>query len=88
MANHAHLVVGVEGDPDPEQILHSFKSYASRSLNRRWGKPANGTWWTESGSKRKLPDDRAVRDTVQYVRDQEFALVMWVNPDPAGERGV
>jgi REP element-mobilizing transposase RayT len=40
MANHTHLVVGLEGDPDPAQVLHSFKSYASRALNARWGKPA------------------------------------------------
>jgi REP element-mobilizing transposase RayT len=78
MANHAHLVVGVPGDPDPEQLLHSFKSYASRVLNRRCGKPVNGTWWTESGSKRKLPDETAVRVAVVYVRDQPYPLLVWL----------
>jgi REP element-mobilizing transposase RayT len=81
MANHVHLVVGVLGDPDPEKILHDFKSYASRVLNRKWSRPPNGTWWTESGSKRKLGDDQAVADGVQYVRDQEFPLVVWINEE-------
>ena len=32
MTNHFHLVVGAEGDPDPERILGDFKSYDSRRL--------------------------------------------------------
>jgi REP element-mobilizing transposase RayT len=49
MHNHAHLVVWVPGDPDPEKLLHSFKSYATRTLNKRFGRRE---WWTESGSTR------------------------------------
>lgn len=66
MANHVHLVVLVPGDPEPDRLLHAFKSYASRRLNR------SGTrreWWTSSGSTRKLPDERAIRAAVRYVRD-------------------
>jgi REP element-mobilizing transposase RayT len=94
MANHVHLVVGVPGDPAPEKLLHDFKSYASRTLNRLWSRPVNGTWWTESGSKRKLRDGSAVLAAVQYVRDQEYPLVIWVNEEAlvpygalTGERG-
>src|SRR5436309_596775 len=58
MDNHIHIVVTVPGDPPPADVLGDFKSYGSRALNRRWGKRPNGTWWTESGSKRKLPDER------------------------------
>ena len=57
MPKHAHLVVGVFGDPDPGKVLGDFKSYASRALNKKWGKPESGTWWTEKGSKRKLRDE-------------------------------
>ena len=81
MANHVHLVVGVVGDPDPERILHSFKSYASRVLNKQWQRPRNGTWWTSSGSKRKLPSERAVTGAVRYVLDQKHPLVVW-EPGP------
>jgi REP element-mobilizing transposase RayT len=74
MANHVHLVVGVIGDPEPSELLKTFKSYASRVLNERWPRPASGTWWTSSGSTRKLGDDAAIVVATRYVRDQEFVL--------------
>jgi REP element-mobilizing transposase RayT len=90
MDNHIHIVVTVPGDPPPADILGDFKSYGSRVLNRRWGHRPNGTWWTESGSKRKLRDERAVADATRYVECQQFPLVVWtaekgiIHP---GERG-
>jgi REP element-mobilizing transposase RayT len=81
MANHIHVVVGVPGDPPPEDILGDFKSYGSRKLNRRWGKPKSETWWAESGSKRKLPNEDAVVAAIVYVRDQEHPLVVWLSPE-------
>lgn len=82
MANHCHMVVGVAGDPEPETLLQSFKSYGSRVLNRKWTRPKSGTWWTESGSKRKLPDDVAVLTAIQYVVDQKFPLLIWTTEVP------
>ncbi|MEX0728683.1 MAG: transposase [Planctomycetaceae bacterium] len=79
IANHIHLVVGVFGDPDPEDLLRDFKSYASGSLNRSFPRPASGTWWTESGSKRKVKDPRHFDAVVRYVRNQKGALVVWEN---------
>jgi REP element-mobilizing transposase RayT len=78
MDNHIHLVVGVPDDPSPGKILGDFKAYGSRPLNRRWGRPRSGTWWTYDGSKRKLPDAGAVRAAIAYVRDQPGALVVWL----------
>ena len=78
MANHVHLVVGVLGDPEPELLLRDFKSYASRRLNQRFERPASGTWWTESGSRRKLPDEGAVIAAVGYLRNQEYPLMVWI----------
>jgi REP element-mobilizing transposase RayT len=78
MANHFHIVVGVPGDPDPAKLLGDFKSYGSRALNGRWAKPASGTWWTESGSRRKLPDEAAVLAAIHYVKNQPNCLVLWV----------
>jgi REP element-mobilizing transposase RayT len=90
MANHVHLVVGVPGDPEPSKLLAVFKSYASRALNRQFGAPASRTWWTESGSKRKLPNDDAILAATRYVRDQQFPLATWLDPqiavDLPGER--
>ncbi|MDB5306984.1 MAG: hypothetical protein JWO38_1186 [Gemmataceae bacterium] len=88
MENHVHLVVTVPGDPDPSDILGDFKGYGSRVLNRRWGKRPNGTWWTEGGSKRKLPDEQAVAGAVGYVLRQRAPLLVWAHPDVTpDERG-
>ncbi len=87
MATHVHIVVGVFGDPDPEDILGDFKSYGSRALNRRWDRPQSETWWTESGSKRKLRDELAVLVAVEYIRHQPNPLVIWIageDPPPVG----
>jgi hypothetical protein len=53
MSNHFHIVVAVSGDPDPGTLLGDFKSYGSRKLNRRWGKPPSETWWTGGGVEAK-----------------------------------
>jgi REP element-mobilizing transposase RayT len=81
MANHVHLVVGVLGDPEPERLLKDFKSYGSRALTRGWGRPVSETWWTQSGSKRKLRDADAVRRAIIYVRDQERPLLIWLSEE-------
>ncbi|MFO0978719.1 MAG: transposase [Planctomycetaceae bacterium] len=80
MANHLHVVLGVPGDPDPEDLLRDLKAYGSRALNRTYGKQKAGTWWTESGSKRKLPDSTAIEFAIKYLRDQQFPLLIWINP--------
>ena len=79
MQDHFHAVLEVQGDPDPNNLLRDLKSYASRALNSRWPRPASNTWWTESGSKRKLPNKAAVRAAVEYVREQSSPLALWVD---------
>ena len=82
MANYFHLVVGVNGDPDPAKVLGDFKSWGTRSLSARFGAPASRTWWTERGSKRKLPDDNAIQRAVEYVRwKQPNPLAVWPTDD-------
>jgi REP element-mobilizing transposase RayT len=78
MHNHFHKVVQVRDDPDPGKILADFKAYGSRALNRRYGKPPSETWWTTKGSKRKLQDERAVENAINYVLyKQPRPLVVW-----------
>jgi REP element-mobilizing transposase RayT len=77
MSNHFHVVVQVSDDPEPGRLLADFKAYLSRALNRRFGKPPAGTWWTTNGSKRKLPDDRALAAATGYVLRQPNPLVVW-----------
>jgi len=88
MANHFHLVVTAAEDVHSTVLLRDFKSYASRALNRKWPKPASGTWWTESGSRRPLPDERAVETATEYVRRQQSPLALWLASDnnPSGGR--
>jgi REP element-mobilizing transposase RayT len=67
MFNHAHLVVGVPGDPEPDRVRETFKSWATRAVKRLRPVPPNGTFWTAKGSNPKLPDAAAVRAAVVYV---------------------
>jgi REP element-mobilizing transposase RayT len=78
MRNHVHLVVAVPGDPDPANLLRDFKSYGSRPLTRRRGRPTSETWWTQSGSRRKLPDVEAVTRAIEYARNQPHTLIVFV----------
>ncbi len=76
MFNHFHIVVGVSGDPNPSKVLGDFKSWATRALSQRFGAPASDTWWTERGSKRKLPNEEAILAAIHYVLyDQPNPLV-------------
>jgi REP element-mobilizing transposase RayT len=78
MANHFHLVVQVEDDPHPRKVLADFKAYGTRVLNRRYGKTPSETWWTDKGSKRKLPDERALAAAIHYVLyKQPHPLIVW-----------
>jgi REP element-mobilizing transposase RayT len=67
MYNHTHIVVGLPGDPDPQSILETLKSWATRAVKKSRPLPPNGTFWTAKGSKRKLPDEAAVGAAVVYV---------------------
>jgi REP element-mobilizing transposase RayT len=84
MRNHVHLVVRVEGDPAPDTLLRDFKSYGSRRLNRLF--EPRERWWTQSGSKRKLPDSTAAATAVRYVRNQQYPLIVWL-PDEQPPNG-
>ena len=95
MATHFHALLTVSGDPDPATLLRDLKSYASRALNRQWSKPASGTWWTQSGSRRKKTGEPAIRAAVAYVWNQPKCLARhadaqipheWLERQSQGER--
>jgi hypothetical protein len=78
MTNHFHLVVQLADDPEPRKVLADFKASGSRVLNRRYGKPASETWWTGNGSKRKLKDEEALLNAINYVLyKQPNPLLVW-----------
>ncbi|MFO0802037.1 MAG: transposase [Gemmataceae bacterium] len=84
MSNHFHLVVTAKAEILTDAMLRDFKAYASRALNCRRPKPASGTWWTSSGSRRRLPDDRALDAAIAYVLNQHSPLAVY--PEPSGGR--
>ena len=85
MHNHVHLLVGVTGDPDPSSLLRDFKSYGSRALNSRFGRPVSGTWWTEQGSKRKIDDWENLETVLCYIRQQHRPLAIWEDVRDLGQ---
>ncbi len=80
MAQHVHWVVTLPDPIDVSDALRDFKSYGSRALSLRFGKPASGTWWTSKGSTRWLPDESALLAAIEYVRNQQSPLVVWLKP--------
>jgi REP element-mobilizing transposase RayT len=83
MTNHVHIVFGVPRDPDPSKMLHDWKSYATRALNKRHGRP-QVRWWADGGSMRILSDHANRLGAIQYVRDQAGALLMWLSDEAVG----
>jgi REP element-mobilizing transposase RayT len=81
MANHVHVLLAVEGDPDPENILRDLKSYGSRALSRTFERPISSTWWTKSGSKRRVKEEENVVAVHKYILEQENPLALWVAKD-------
>jgi REP element-mobilizing transposase RayT len=79
MANHIHVVLGVPGDPDSEKLLGDLKAWGTRRLNDGWGRRAR--WWTQGGSRRPKKTATALREALKYVRDQPYALVVWLDPE-------
>ena len=77
MPNHVHVVLGVSERIPGNRILQKLKSYTSRALNCRYGKGNPRRWWTRRGSRRLLPDRRAVIAAVHYVQNQHHPLVVW-----------
>jgi REP element-mobilizing transposase RayT len=63
--NHVHAVV--EAEERPEKIMHAFKSYASRNLNRLGIDEPDRKRWARHGSTRWLWKDRDVQNAIRYV---------------------
>ena len=80
MFNHVHILIEVGDEANPDDVLRDLKSYGSGALNKRFGKPESGTWWTVSGSKRRK-DPSAIPALIEYLKRQENPLVLWINPN-------
>jgi len=63
--NHVHAVV--EAEVRPETVMHAFKSYASRDLNRLGTDEPERKRWARHGSTRWLWKDEEVEEVIRYV---------------------
>ena len=63
--NHVHVVV--EADVRPEMVMNTFKSYASRGLNRLGNEGPDRKRWARHGSTRWLWKDEDVQEAIHYV---------------------
>jgi REP element-mobilizing transposase RayT len=64
-SNHVHVVA--EADLPPEKVMHAFKSYASRHLNRLGIDGPERKRWARHGSTRWLRKDEDVQESIRYV---------------------
>jgi REP element-mobilizing transposase RayT len=78
MSNHVHLVVEVTGDISAAKLLTDFKAYSTRRLNNNFSPGTKQKWWTERGSTRALRNSDAVEAAIEYVKNQEVPLVVWL----------
>jgi REP element-mobilizing transposase RayT len=81
MFNHFHIVAGANEELRPAKILGDFKSWTTRRLNERFGRPDSETWWTERGSKRPLPDEQAIAAAVRYVLQRQPGPLVTRSPE-------
>jgi hypothetical protein len=82
MRNHAHWIALIPYELTEAKALADYKAYGSRALNREFGVPQSGTWWTSKGSKRLLTDDASLSAALHYVLHQQpGSLISW-SDDP------
>ncbi|MBX7207304.1 MAG: transposase [Verrucomicrobiaceae bacterium] len=69
MPNHVHVLVRPLGEWQPEQLLHSWKSYTAHEINKRFGH-AESLWQEDTWN-------RIVRDDEHWHRVMRY---QWRNP--------
>jgi len=67
--NRVHAVV--EAGAHPEKVMHAFKSYASRNLNRLEIDEPDRKRWARHGSTRWLWKDADVESAIRYVVSEQ-----------------
>ena len=70
-SNHVHCII--HGILQPEQIMNTIKSYASRHLNKAKLDCNRVNRWTRHGSTRYLWKEAEVEATIQYVVNEQGA---------------
>jgi len=66
MRNHVHALLIQNADHPLEHLLHSWKTFSSRNINRLVGR--SGTLWQRSYFDRLVRDEKHFRNCVRYIR--------------------
>jgi len=75
--NHVHVVL--DSTAKPEQVISTFKAYASRALNRI--EPTSRRHWARHGSTRYLWNHKAISAAIAYVVEgQGVAMAVFEEP--------
>ena len=67
MPNHVHVLVTPLNDHELSDILHSWKSYTAKVINRQLGK--TGTFWQKESFDHIVRNGDAVEKFAEYIRD-------------------
>ncbi|PYJ70176.1 MAG: hypothetical protein DME76_06465 [Verrucomicrobia bacterium] len=66
MPNHIHALLVQHPEYSLEDLLHSWKTFTSRTINRLLGH--SGTLWQRSYFDRLVRDEKHFRNCVRYIR--------------------
>ncbi|MBL7481776.1 transposase [Legionella bononiensis] len=81
-SNHVHLVI--HAIRQPEHIMNTIKSYASRHLNEAKLDHDRVNRWTRHGSTRYLWNESEIESTIQYVvNEQGLPMAVFENKNRA-----
>ncbi|MBI2425373.1 MAG: transposase [Candidatus Hydrogenedentes bacterium] len=67
MPNHVHVLFRPGPDQDLADILHSWKSYSAKTINKAIGK--TGTLWQEEYWDRMIRNEAHLAACLQYIED-------------------
>ena len=80
MPNHVHVLIEVPDTESLDRVSGNLKSYGSRRLNKAFGTPVSGTWWTSGCSVCCKPTE-SVPSLIEYMKGQHNPLVVWLAPE-------
>ena len=67
MPNHVHIVIRLREAQKLGKVLHSWRSFAAKEINRRIG--AKGKLWQDDYSDRIVRNEKHLRKCIEYIID-------------------
>jgi valyl-tRNA synthetase len=83
LPNHVHVLC--QGEQHGAEMLQVIKGNASRRLNRQFMLEGSPRWWTKSGSRRRIKGGVDLTAAIDYLKHQEYPLLIWSFDVDSGE---